>query len=99
MDIEKLTKSQIVLLTLLVSFMTSIATGILTVPLLQQAPPEITKTVNREVDHTGAIVIEGGRLAEGTGAEVITPGGASSRDFLKSRNDTGLIAYLVYATT
>ena len=35
MDLEKLNKSQIVLLTLLVSFVTSIATGIVTVALMQ----------------------------------------------------------------
>jgi len=52
MDIEKLTKSQIVLLTLLVSFVTSIATGIVTVSLMQQAPPAVAETVNRIIEHT-----------------------------------------------
>ncbi len=52
MDIEKLTKHQIVLLTLLVSFMTSIATGIVTVSLMNQAPPEVTRTINQIVEHT-----------------------------------------------
>src|SRR5216683_1812644 len=59
MDIEKLTKSQIVLLTLLISFMTSIATGIVTVSLMQQAPPAITETVNRVVEHTVEKVVQG----------------------------------------
>lgn len=58
MDIEHLTKSQIVLLTLLVSFMTSIATGIVTVSLLQQAPPPITQTINRVVERTVERVVE-----------------------------------------
>ena len=35
---ENLTKPQIILLTLLVSFVTSIATGIVTVALMNQAP-------------------------------------------------------------
>ena len=52
MDIEKLTKSQIVLLTLLISFVTSIATGIVTVSLMQQAPPTVAETVNRIIEHT-----------------------------------------------
>lgn len=52
MDLEQLTKHQIVLLTLLVSFVTSIATGIVTVSLVNQAPPEITRTINQIVEHT-----------------------------------------------
>ncbi len=52
MDLEQLTKHQIVLLTLLVSFVTSIATGIVTVSLVNQAPPEVTRTINQIVEHT-----------------------------------------------
>jgi len=57
MDIEKLTKHQIVLLTLLVSFVTSIATGIVTVSLMEQAPGGVTRVVNQIVEHTVETVV------------------------------------------
>jgi len=61
MDIEQLSKSQIILLTLLVSFVTSIATGIVTVSLMDQAPPAIAQTVNRVIERTVEAVAPGGK--------------------------------------
>ena len=49
---ENLTKQQIVLLTLLISFITSIATGIVTVALMNQAPVGVVQTINRVVEKT-----------------------------------------------
>lgn len=50
---EHLTKQQIVLLTLLVSFVTALVTGIVTVSLTDQSSPGgITQTINRVVERT-----------------------------------------------
>lgn len=49
---EHLNKQQLILLALLVSFITSIATGIVTVSLMSQAPPGVTQTINRVVEKT-----------------------------------------------
>lgn len=57
MNLEQLTKHQIILLTLLISFVTSIATGIVTVSLMDQAPQGVTKVVNQIVEHTVEKVI------------------------------------------
>lgn len=52
MDLEHLNRTQIIFLTLLVSFVTSIATGIVTVSLMNQAPPQLAATVNHVIEHT-----------------------------------------------
>jgi len=52
MDIKDLSKSQLILLAVLLSFITSIATGITTVTLMQQAPVSITTPINRIIKQT-----------------------------------------------
>ena len=52
MQMQDLNKNQIVLLVLLISFVTSIATGIMTVTLLQEAPVEVTRNINSVVEKT-----------------------------------------------
>lgn len=58
MDIEDLNKTQLLLLTLLVNFVTSIATGVIIVSLLDDTSPTVTQTVNRIVERTVESVVE-----------------------------------------
>jgi S1-C subfamily serine protease len=69
---EDLNKNQIVLLTLLVSFVTSIATGIMTATLLQQAPVEVTRNINRIVEKTIETVTVPSSTSNTTQKEVTT---------------------------
>jgi len=52
MDIKDLNKSQLIMLAIFLSFITSIATGITTVTLMQQAPPSVTVPINHVVQQT-----------------------------------------------
>src|SRR3989338_680964 len=75
MDIEHLTKHQIILLTLLVSFVTSIATGIVTVSLMAVAPVSVTRTINQIVERTVENVVPAVTSAPASkaqGAAVVT---------------------------
>lgn len=49
---EHLSKQQLILLALLVSFVTSLSTGIVTVSLMDQAPAGVTQTVSQVIERT-----------------------------------------------
>lgn len=59
MDVKDLNKPQLILLAILLSFITSIATGIVTVTLMQQAPPSVTVPINRIVRQTVEKIVPG----------------------------------------
>lgn len=59
MDIKDLNKPQLILLAILLSFVTSIATGIVTVTLMQQAPTSVTVPINRIVRQTVEKIVPG----------------------------------------
>jgi len=76
MNIEELSKAQLMLLTILVNFVTSVATGILTVSLLDHAPAVVTQTINRVVEHT----IE--TVAAATPAAIVQAPAPSNQDLV-----------------
>ena len=52
MDINELNKKQLILLTLLITFVVSIATGIVTVSLMKQMPVSVPQTINNVIQRT-----------------------------------------------
>ncbi len=52
MDIKDLDKKQLILLTLLITFIVSIATGIVTVSLMNKMPAKATQTINNVIQRT-----------------------------------------------
>ncbi|MCK5285945.1 MAG: serine protease [Candidatus Pacebacteria bacterium] len=59
MNLNELNPTQIILLTLLISFVTSMATGIVTVSLVNQAPPVVTDTIHKVYEKTVEKIVPG----------------------------------------
>jgi len=59
MELERLNTTQVVLLVLLVSFVTSIATGIATVSLMEKAPADVTRVISRIVEKPIETIVPG----------------------------------------
>ncbi len=91
MNIEELSKSQLILLMIFVNFVVSVATGILTVSMLDHAPAFVTQTVNRVVERTIETVV-----AATPAAAVLAPAPApSNQDLVTSAigvNATRMVA-------
>ena len=84
---EQLTKQQIVLVTLLVGFVTSITTGIVTVSLMNQSPKGVSQTITQVVERT----IE--RVASSAGAASTTNQSASAINGVQIRADSIPVEY------
>ena len=66
MELEKLSPNQAILLTLLISFVTSLATGIVTVSLMEKAPSDITRVISRIIEQPIETVVPGQTVTQET---------------------------------
>lgn len=93
MDMNDLNKNQLILLALLVSFVTSIATGIVTVSLMDQAPPGVTRTINQVVEKTVQVLQPGKETTQVVTQEVVV----DQSDRIKTaiqKNLSGLVVFV-----
>jgi hypothetical protein len=89
---EHLTKAQIVLLTLFVGFVSSMATGIVVVTLMQQAPEPILQTITKVVEKTIEKVVP--TIIEKPGKQIVI----KDEDLLIAaidRNIQGVVAFKI----
>ncbi|MBI5138610.1 MAG: trypsin-like peptidase domain-containing protein [Candidatus Vogelbacteria bacterium] len=70
---EELNKTQLMLLAIFLSFITSLATGIVTVTLLEQTPVAVSQTINRVIEKTVERVVPGENKITTTIKQVFVP--------------------------
>ncbi len=86
MDLNNLNKHQVILVALLVSFVASTATGIITVSLMNQAPPPVTQTIEHVIQTTVEKVAPA------------TQGAAVAQETVIVQEDTATIAAIAKAS-
>ncbi len=87
MDLNNLNKHQVILVAILVSFVASIATGIITVSLMNQAPPPVTQTIEHIIQTTVEKV-----------APASTQGAAVAQETVIVKEDDATIAAIAKAS-
>ena len=68
---EELNKTQIVLLAIFITLVTSVATGVIVVTLMDQAPQGVTQTINRVVERTVEKVVSPGKVEKTEVTQII----------------------------
>lgn len=94
MNMNDLNKNQLILLALLVSFVTSIATGIVTVSLMDQAPAGVTRTINQVVEKTVQVLQPGSETTHVVTQEVVV----DQSDRIKTAIQKNLPGLIVFVT-
>ena len=83
MDIKELDKKQLILLCLLITFVVSIGTGIVTVSLMKQMPKSVPQTINNVIQRT---------IEKVTTVPAPTPTPSTKNDTSSTKDDSSLIS-------
>jgi hypothetical protein len=89
---EELNNRQMVLLTMFASFVVSVATGIITVAMLQAAPETVTQTVNRVVEHTIERIVAGTSTPDRTTSPTVVTNNVTKEVTVYAKEDDLVVA-------